>query len=533
MRRWRNLDPEAVRAANRKQAHGPRGRARDRARRAPRPGWSCRRATAPGRPSWCCRARRASCSRCGARRSRPRSSGRPSGGAPTTSSGCCGCSASRSPRSPRRCGWPRRRWTASTRWRSRPACGAARSRSWCATSRRRSRPGRAAALIAERHGEHAVLDRRLDGRRAGRRAAPGALVAAGGVVHGRADGRAADRAGRVVGLLRGGVVAYSNEAKVGAAGRRPGADRALRGGVAGGGRRDGGRRAGALRGRHRGRDHRRRRARAAGPRRSRSATSAGAASWPTARRSRATSRLPGDRAEVRDRSTTVGMHLLRRRCVERSRRLSGRGALFVALDLPERRARRSAAGATRCRRHERPAARSAEVAARDARLPRPAGRGGRRARSRLPALGGWPGARAGAAGPGRGARRAAAAAAAVRARPRGPGRRVGRGAGGGGGRARRRRLYEPEKRPFWPHVTLARVARRAREPPRIAAPPPAAVRGAEVCSTARGCARRGPTTSRCAGSTLETEPNHRTALTPAQAAAARRAAACCRARCSA
>ena len=31
-----------------------------------------------------------------------------------------------------------------------------------------------------------------------------------------------------------------------------------------------------------------------------------------ARSSCATSRLPGDRAEVRDRSTTVGMHLLRR-----------------------------------------------------------------------------------------------------------------------------------------------------------------------------------------------------------------------------
>jgi RNA 2',3'-cyclic 3'-phosphodiesterase len=31
-------------------------------------------------------------------------------------------------------------------------------------------------------------------------------------------------------------------------------------------------------------------------------------------------------------------------------------------------------------------------------------------------------------------------------------------------------LYEPEKRPFWPHVTLARVKKNARAPERIAAP---------------------------------------------------------------
>ena len=34
------------------------------------------------------------------------------------------------------------------------------------------------------------------------------------------------------------------------------------------------------------------------------------------------------------------------------------------------------------------------------------------------------------------------------------------------------RFYKPEKRPFWPHVTLARVKRRVRRAPPIEAPPP-------------------------------------------------------------
>jgi 2'-5' RNA ligase len=33
------------------------------------------------------------------------------------------------------------------------------------------------------------------------------------------------------------------------------------------------------------------------------------------------------------------------------------------------------------------------------------------------------------------------------------------------------RFYEPEKRPFWPHLTLARV-KRGRPAPRVAAPEP-------------------------------------------------------------
>ena len=35
------------------------------------------------------------------------------------------------------------------------------------------------------------------------------------------------------------------------------------------------------------------------------------------------------------------------------------------------------------------------------------------------------------------------------------------------------KLYEPEKRPFWPHITLARVKRGAFAPPVDAGPPPA------------------------------------------------------------
>lgn len=36
-----------------------------------------------------------------------------------------------------------------------------------------------------------------------------------------------------------------------------------------------------------------------------------------------------------------------------------------------------------------------------------------------------------------------------------------------------KRLYEPEARPFWPHLTLARVKRSARAAPLAAPPPPA------------------------------------------------------------
>ena len=91
-------------------------------------------------------------------------------------------------------------------------------------------------------------------------------------------------------------------------------------------------------------------------------------------------------------------------------------------------------------------------------------------------LAGLPPATLGGARPGAGAH---ARPAPVRARPRRPG---GAAAGRPGRRRRARsptaRFYEPEKRPFWPHVTLARV-KRGRRAPRVdgAGPARRAVRG--------------------------------------------------------
>ena len=64
------FDAEALRAANRKQAMVPRGADRASTPPGPPPAWSCRPRTA--RSSSSCRVRRASCTRCGRPRSRPR-----------------------------------------------------------------------------------------------------------------------------------------------------------------------------------------------------------------------------------------------------------------------------------------------------------------------------------------------------------------------------------------------------------------------------------------------------------------------------
>ena len=71
---------DAVREANRKQAVVPARGDGARPRRHGARAWSCRRGGLRGRPSWSCRGRRASCSRCGAppsrrRRFAPRSRG--------------------------------------------------------------------------------------------------------------------------------------------------------------------------------------------------------------------------------------------------------------------------------------------------------------------------------------------------------------------------------------------------------------------------------------------------------------------------
>ena len=111
MRRFEHLDPEAVMAANRKQALVPRGRARRSIRRARRPGSWCR----PGRPRRPDGGGDAGPSTrapldVAARGGDERVPGAPWRGAPPTRSGCCACSGSPSPRSPRRCAWPRTPW---------------------------------------------------------------------------------------------------------------------------------------------------------------------------------------------------------------------------------------------------------------------------------------------------------------------------------------------------------------------------------------------------------------------------------------
>ena len=95
-----NFDEEAVREANRKQAMVPEGAiALDPVGTAPGPGRPGRRQ----RWSSSCRARRASCSRCGRRRSRPSRCARCSSGRRRCAATRCACSASPSPRSPRAC----------------------------------------------------------------------------------------------------------------------------------------------------------------------------------------------------------------------------------------------------------------------------------------------------------------------------------------------------------------------------------------------------------------------------------------------
>ena len=132
-----------------------------------------------------------------------------------SSSGSCGSPACRSPSSRRCCARSIRR----RRWRSRPACGAASSRSRPSSTRpprpttrrwrrRVRRAVRRAGLLARR-----LDDRRHRGRAAAR--AAGADRGGGRVVHRRADGGAADRPGRARRpTCWAGVTAYSNEAKV-------------------------------------------------------------------------------------------------------------------------------------------------------------------------------------------------------------------------------------------------------------------------------------------------------------------------------
>ena len=468
------VDEEAMRAGARKQAFVPEG-----ATVLEPVG------TAPGllvpasaaRWSSCCPGRRASCRRCGRRRSTtsPLRELLASRGA-RSSSGSCASSGCPSRRSRRRC-------ASSTptrcRWRSRPACGAASSRSRrCSTpatrrrttrSRRRCARATATSLFSRRRGD----DRR--GRRAA--AAPAATIAtAESCTGGLMAGRLTDLAGSSAYVL-GGLVVYSNEAKTALAGVPAALIEAPRRRLARGG-------AGARR-RARARASAPTSAsaspaspaRAAGRRRSRSAPSACRVVHAPRDAEERTVRLPGGRADVRDRTTTVALHMLRalllRMTGEASpcglaspgatlERLARHGAalsasalrLFVALDLPATSATRSPR-----RRRRRPglARRRAGGAARHARVPRRApARRRRRDRAR-------PAAEAEHAAPRLALGGVAAAAAAPRARAR-PSRSTTRRARSP--RCRRASptaldaagVYTPEKRPFRPHVTVARAA---------------------------------------------------------------------------
>ena len=285
-----------------------RGGRRCSSRWAPRPGWSC---PVDGGPWWwSCRGRRASCSRCGrwpSRRRRWRAAILARRG--RSSSASCGSPACPSPSSLPCCARARRR---RRRSRSRPACGGA---SW--RSRRCSRGTRRRMALEERDRRSlrraGVLARRVDDRRDRRGAAGGAAGADGRgcrVVHGRADGG------------RGSPTARARRRTCWAAWWRTrtrprwrsracpeliarfGAVSPRGGGGAGGGRRD------AVRRRRSGSGS------PASPARRRDAGEAGRDGAASACRRRAVVarhvQLPGDRADIRDRTTTLAMHLLRR-----------------------------------------------------------------------------------------------------------------------------------------------------------------------------------------------------------------------------
>ena len=195
------------------------------------------------------------------------------------------------------------------------------------------------AGIRARHARHAVLRRRGDDRRAGRRgcSAGRTIAVAESCTGGLMAGRLTDRAGSSAYVL-GGLVVYSNEAKVALAGvpaelieRHGAVSPEVARALADGARARFGADIGIGITGHR-------RARAAGRRRSRSGRSACA--WPRAGGARVerTVQLPGDRADVRERTTTVAMHMLRALLLDVTPPLP-----------PVRRARPPAAGARRAR----------------------------------------------------------------------------------------------------------------------------------------------------------------------------------------
>ena len=225
----------------------------------------------------------------------------------------CGCSASRSRRSPAACVEIEADGIdARTRSRSPPACGAGRSRSTSASASEAAAEAEAVRQgLIERHRQLPVQRGRDDDRRDRRRAAARAPPRPGRVLQRRPDGVADHLDAGRLGLLRRQRRHLLERGQGRAARRRPGADRAPRRGLARGRRGDGDRRAGALR---------------APTSRSRSPASpapdGGSEEKPVgyvcfnARLADGTSIardpvIPGGREDIRERSSLVGMHLLR------------------------------------------------------------------------------------------------------------------------------------------------------------------------------------------------------------------------------
>ena len=321
LHRWPGLDPEALRVSNRKQAHRP-SRARPCwSRSARRPGWSFRPAQASGptvvvlpgpprelQPMWE-----------DARGTEP--SGRRSPARPSTDSASCASSAFPESESRRPCGSSRRRGVPidrleittclrrgeieiATRWEP------ADEDVYRDFERPRARTAR----------PRAVLRRRLDHRRAGRgpaSRAAGAHRGCGGVVHRWPDGRAADRPRRVLGVRPGGASSgHADAAKPATSSGSPASLIERHGAVspeAAAALADGAiARFGAdvgigITGN--------RRSRAGAPRTSPWAGCASASSergGGAGGSRRGAAGCPGSREDIRDRSTTVTMHLLRR-----------------------------------------------------------------------------------------------------------------------------------------------------------------------------------------------------------------------------
>ena len=176
MKRWPDLDVEAIRARQPQAGDDPRGRDGARAgRHGARARRRAARRAARARRSSCCPGRRASCSRCGQQAVADRGAARGAARARRpTASGCCGCSGSPSRRSPRRCAWPSARASSSIALEITTCLKRGEIEvvtRYEPDARGRLRRVRARSSRAPRR--HAVLRRRQHGRRAGRGEAAG------------------------------------------------------------------------------------------------------------------------------------------------------------------------------------------------------------------------------------------------------------------------------------------------------------------------------------------------------------------------